>query len=180
MSVVVRWSEQAPCPGAKDGDCDSMFDAPRPTISARRTLTRGDPHEAEGTEERRPMQHEETTRQIIGCAYRVYNRMGFGFLESVYENCLRIELEKAGLAVEPQKPITVYYEGEIVGEFVADLLVQGEVLVELKSLRRLAPIHEVRLVNYLVPTRKDVGLLINFCEEKVEVKRKAYERRVSP
>jgi GxxExxY protein len=65
-------------------------------------------------------------------------------------------------------------------EFVADLLVQGEVLVELESLRRLAPIHEVQLVNYLVPTRKDVGLLINFCEEKVEVKRKAYERRVSP
>ena len=118
------------------------------------------------------MQHEDITRAIIGCAYRVYNTMGFGFLESVYEKCMLIELEKAGLAVERQKPIAVYYEGQIVGEFIADLLAEDEVIVELKSVRRLAPVHGVQLVNYLVATRKDVGLLLSFGEEKVEVKRK--------
>ena len=118
------------------------------------------------------MQHERITRDIIGCAYRVYNTMGFGFLESVYENCMLIELTGAGLAVERQRPITVCYHGEVVGEFVADLLVEDEVIVELKSVRRLAQVHEVQLVNYLVATGKDVGLLLNFGEEKVEVKRK--------
>jgi len=118
------------------------------------------------------MQHEELTKQIIGCAYRVYNTMGFGFLESVYEKCMMIELKKAGLKVESQHPITVYYEGEVVGEFVADLVVEGEVIVELKSVRRIVQAHEVQLVNYLVATRTDVGLLLNFGEQKVEVKRK--------
>ena len=118
------------------------------------------------------MQHENITEKIIGCAYRVYNRMGFGFLESVYEKCLLIELRKAGINVEAQRPITVYYENEVVGEFVADLVVEGEVIVELKSVRRLVEAHEVQLVNYLVATGKDVGLLLNFGEGKVEVKRK--------
>lgn len=118
------------------------------------------------------MQHEELTKQIIGCAYRVYNTMGFGFLESVYEKCMMIELKKAGLKVESQHPITVYYEDEVVGEFVADLVVEEEVIVELKSVRRIVQAHEVQLVNYLVATRTDVGLLLNFGEQKVEVKRK--------
>ena len=98
--------------------------------------------------------------------------MGFGFLESVYEKCLLIELRKAGLNVEAQKPITVHYENQVVGEFVADLVVEGEVIVELKSVRRLVEAHEVQLVDYLVATGKDVGLLLNFGEGKVEVKRK--------
>jgi len=118
------------------------------------------------------MQHEELTKQIIGCAYRVYNTMGFGFLESVYEKCMMIELKKAGLKVKSQHPITVYYEDEVVGEFVADLVVEEEVIVELKSVRRIVQAHEVQLVNYLVATRIDVGLLLNFGEQKVEVKRK--------
>lgn len=118
------------------------------------------------------MQHEGLTKQIIGCAYRVYNTMGFGFLESVYEKCMMIELKKAGLKVESQHPITVYYEDEVVGEFVADLVVEEEVIVELKSVRRIVQAHEVQLVNYLVATRTDVGLLLNFGEQKVEVKRK--------
>jgi len=117
------------------------------------------------------MQHEELTKQIIGCAYRVYNTMGFGFLESVYEKCMLIELKKAGLKAESQHPITVYYEDEVVGEFVADLVVEEEVIVELKSVRRIVQAHEVQLVNYLVATRTDVGLLLNFGEQKVEVKR---------
>jgi len=118
------------------------------------------------------MQHEEITQKVTGCAYRVYNQMGFGFLESVYETCMLIELEKAGLSVESQKPITVRYDGEVVGEFFADLLVEDVVIVELKSVRRLAEKHEVQLVNYLVATGIDVGLLLNFGEDKVEVKRK--------
>jgi len=118
------------------------------------------------------MQHKELTEKIIGCAYRVYNTMGFGFLESVYEKCLMIELGKLGLQAESQKAITVYYEGEVVGEFVADVVVEDTVIVELKSVRRILVPHEVQLVNYLVATGKPVGLLLNFGEKKVEVKRK--------
>ncbi len=98
--------------------------------------------------------------------------MGFGFLESVYEKCLLIELRRTGLSVESQKPITVFYDGETVGEFFVDVLVEEKVIVELKSVRRLAEAHEVQLVNYLVATGKDVGLLLNFGQNKVEVKRK--------
>ena len=109
---------------------------------------------------------------ILGCAYRVYNKMGFGFLESVYEKCLLIELHKAGLNAESQKPITVYYEGEIVGQFAADIIVDDTIILELKSVRRIIKAHEVQLVNYLIATGKPVGLLLNFGESKVEIKRK--------
>ena len=118
------------------------------------------------------MDHNELTKKIIGCAYRVYNRMGYGFLESVYEKCLLIELRKAGLQAESQYPIQVRYEGETVGEFVADIVVEDTVIVELKSVRRLAVTQEIQLVNYLVATGKPVGLVLNFGEGKVEVKRK--------
>ena len=121
------------------------------------------------------MEYKEVTETIIGCAYRVYNKMGFGFLESVYEKCLLIELHKSGLDTESQKPITVYYEGEIVGEFVADIIVNDAVIVELKSVRRIIKAHEVQLVNYLVATGKPVGLILNFGERKVEIKRKVKE-----
>ena len=118
------------------------------------------------------MEYKELTEKIIGCAYRVYNRMGFGFLESVYEKCMLIELRKADLDAESQKPITVYYENEIVGEFVADIIVNDTIILELKSVRRIIKAHEVQLVNYLVSTGKPVGLILNFGERKVEVKRK--------
>ena len=121
------------------------------------------------------MEYRELTETIIGCAYRVYNAMGFGFLESVYEKCLLIELQKAGLAAESQRPITVLYENEIVGEFVADIIVDDLIIVELKSVRQLAKAHEVQLVNYLIATGKSVGLLINFGEHRVQVKRKLRE-----
>ena len=119
--------------------------------------------------------HEDLTRQIIGSAYKVYNTMGFGFLESVYEKCMLIELTKLGLACKNQHPITVYYDGQVVGEFFADLWVKEEVIVALKSVRAIATAHETQLVNYLKATGKDVGLLINFGEAKVEVKRKVRE-----
>ena len=118
------------------------------------------------------MEYKELTEKIIGCAYRVYNRMGFGFLESVYEKCMLIELRKAGLDTESQKSIRVQYDGEVVGDFIADILVNDTVLLELKSVRKLVEAHEVQLVNYLVATGKPVGLLINFGETKVGVKRK--------
>jgi len=118
------------------------------------------------------MQYEELTEKIIGCAFRVYNKMGFGFLESLYEKCLLIELEKEGLHAESQKTITVSYENEVVGEFKADILVEDTVILELKSVKQIALAHEVQLVNYLVATGKPVGLILNFGEEKVEFKRK--------
>lgn len=117
------------------------------------------------------MEQEALTEKIIGCAYRVYNKMGFGFLESVYEKCLMIELKKAGLVAESQVPIRVIYEGEVVGEFVADVLVEG-IILELKSVKQIVRAHEVQLVNYLTATQKEIGLILNFAETKVEVKRK--------
>ncbi len=118
------------------------------------------------------MQHKELTKKIIAAAYHVYNKMGFGFLESVYEKCLLIELGKRGLKTESQKTIIVEYENEVVGEFKADILVEDTVILELKSVRQLTQAHEVQLVNYLVTTGKPVGLILNFGEQKVEVKRK--------
>jgi len=118
------------------------------------------------------LKNKEITEKIIGCAYKVYNRIGFGFLESVYENCLLIELKKAGLNAEAQKKIFVYYDDEVVGGFKADVIVEDAVILELKSVRQIAVAHEVQLVNYLTATKKDVGLIINFGEKRVEIKRK--------
>lgn len=118
------------------------------------------------------LEHQELTKQIIGCAYKVYNELGFGFLESVYEKALLIEIGKAGLKAESQKSITVYYDDAVVGEFFADVVVENAVIIELKSVTRLLKAHEVQLVNYLTATRMDIGLLLNFGERKVEIKRK--------
>jgi GxxExxY protein len=118
------------------------------------------------------MEFGELTKKIIGCAYKVYNQMGFGFLESVYENCLMIELMKSGVSAKNQEPITVWYEEQAVGQFVADVIVEDTVIVELKSVNRLLQTHEVQLVNYLIATDRSVGLLLNFGPDGVEVKRK--------
>jgi len=121
------------------------------------------------------MEHKDVTEKIIACAYRVYNKMGSGFIESVYEKCLMIELRKLSLSVESQKAITVFYDGLLVGEFTADIIVNDIIILELKAIRQLAKAHEVQLVNYLTATGKPIGLLINFGETKVEVKRKLKE-----
>ncbi|MBN1516812.1 GxxExxY protein [Candidatus Sumerlaeota bacterium] len=126
------------------------------------------------------MLYENLTEIIIGCAYKVYNTLGFGFLESVYENSILLELKRAGLDAQQQKPIQVYYDGQIVGEFVADIVVHDIIIIELKSVRKLIESHEVQLVNYLKATGKDVGLLINFGENKVEVKRKVRSLNKNP
>ena len=118
------------------------------------------------------MQFSDLTETIIGCAYRVHNTMGFGFLESVYESCLMIEFAKAGLEAQKQVPIEVEYAGQLVGQFVADILVDETIILELKSVKKLAFAHEVQLVNYLTATGKPIGLLINFGEAKLEIERK--------
>lgn len=118
------------------------------------------------------MEHEELTRRVIGCAYKVFNALGHGVLESVYENAMLIELRKADLPAENQFPIKVFYDGQVVGKFEADLFVAGTVIVESKAVSVLLRAHEVQLVNYLKATGIDVGLLINFGEQKVEVRRK--------
>jgi GxxExxY protein len=111
------------------------------------------------------------TEQIIGCAYTVANTLGSGFLEKVYENALTHELRKAGLQVGQQHGISVYYDGVVVGEFFADLLVEESVLVELKGIRDLDEIHMAQCLNYLKATGIQVCLLINFGAPKVEIKR---------
>jgi len=118
------------------------------------------------------MEYEDITEKIIGCAFRVYNKMGFGFLESVYDRCMQLEMEKSGIEFEVQKPIKVYYDNVIVGEYVADIIVNDLIIVELKSVRRIVKAHEMQLVNYLTATEKPLGLIINFGEHKVEIKRK--------
>jgi len=118
------------------------------------------------------MEYQELTKEVIGCAFKVFNRMGFGFLESVYEKCMLIELAKRGLKFESQKKIQVFYDDELVGDFIADIIVEEILILELKSMRKIHKAHEVQLVNYLVATRKPVGLLLNFAEKEVQVKRK--------
>ncbi len=112
------------------------------------------------------------TDKIIGTSYKVYNKLGSGFLESVYENCLMIELKKLGLKAEKQKSIQVFYDEQEVGFFIADIIVENKVIIELKAIKELAKVHEVQLVNYLTATGIDVGLLINFSCKEVQVKRK--------
>jgi GxxExxY protein len=116
------------------------------------------------------MDTNKTTEAIIKCAYKVHNTLGSGFLEKVYENALLIELNKNGLEAIAQAPITVNYDGQIVGQYYADIIVNN-VIIELKAVENIVPIHEVQLVNYLKATGIDVGLLINF-GSSVEVKRK--------
>jgi GxxExxY protein len=120
------------------------------------------------------MTDDDLTHQIIGCAYKVHNTLGPGFLEKVYENALRIELEKLGRRVKQQEPINVEYEGQVVGEYYADLWIDERVVVELKAAQALAKHHEVQLVNYLTAARVDHGLLLNF-GPSVQVKRKFRE-----
>jgi len=118
------------------------------------------------------MKHENLTRQIIGCAYQVYNKLGFGFLESVYKKAMLIELESIKLKAEPEKALKVYYDNQVVGDFYVDLLAEDEIVIELKSVEHLTKAHEVQLVNYLNGLQKEIGLLINFGPTGVEVKRK--------
>ena len=118
------------------------------------------------------MEKEDITHKIIGCAYTVFNALGFGFLESIYHKALLIELQKAGLKVESEKALKVYYNDIVIGDFSIDIFVEDAVVIELKSVENLSKAHEVQLVNYLNGLEKEIGLLINFGPNGVDVKRK--------
>jgi GxxExxY protein len=120
------------------------------------------------------MTEDALTATIIGCAFKVHQALGSGFLEKVYENALRIDLVKKGLRVKQQESIKVWYEDQVVGDYCADLLVEERVIVELKAVQSLTKEHEVQLVNYLTATKMDIGLLINF-GSSVQIKRKHRE-----
>lgn len=106
--------------------------------------------------------HSELTEQIIGAFYKVYNTLGYGFSEKVYENALIIELKKLGLKVEQQTAIKVFYDGQNVGEYIADVVVEDQVLLELKAVRTLTGENEAQLLSNLKATPIEVGLLLNF------------------
>lgn len=108
------------------------------------------------------MLHEEVTGKAIGMFYKVYNDLGYGFLEMVYENALAMKLRQIGLNVQQQAPILVYYEGTIIGKYKADILVNGCVMLELKTVESIAPEHLAQLLNYLKATQIEVGLILNF------------------
>ncbi len=103
---------------------------------------------------------------------KVHAALGRGFVESVYQNALIWELRKCGVNAEAERPISVYYDGQLVGAFTADLFVNGSLIVELKSIQALAKAHEVQLVNYLVATGVNEGLLLNFGAERLQFKKK--------
>lgn len=115
----------------------------------------------------------EITDQVLSAFYTVYNELGFGFLENVYQNALYRELIRKGLRCEALKPIDVYYKGEVVGKYIADIIVEGKVILELKAVASLTEAHECQLQNYLKATRIEVGLLLNF-GHRPEFKRKVF------
>jgi GxxExxY protein len=117
------------------------------------------------------MQHEALTEKIIKVFYHVHNTLGSGFLEKIYHNSMMLALQKSGLQCESEFPITVYYEGSVVGEFKADIIVEKTVILELKAVSAIHPAHEAQLVNYLRATTIEVGLLLNF-GSSAEIRRK--------
>ena len=120
------------------------------------------------------MKHEMLTDKIIGSFYTGYNALGYGCLENVYERALILELERRGLQVSSQYAVNVYYQGQVVGEYIADLLVEKHIIVEIKAVRDLLPEHEAQLLNYLNATPYEVGLLLNF-GVKPQIKRKVFD-----
>jgi GxxExxY protein len=124
-----------------------------------------------GYERSKNMLHEQLTETIIGAAMKVANTLGCGFLEKVYENALAHELRKAGLSVSQQVPIPVYYDGIIVGDYIADLIIENTVILELKACTALDKIHSAQCLNYLKATGKQIALLLNFGNPRLEFKR---------
>ena len=117
--------------------------------------------------------HTDLTDKIIQAFYYVYNELGFGFLENVYQNAFYLELQKKGFNVEAQKAIDVYYQAQIVGKYKADLVVDDLIILELKAVDYLIEEHEHQLINYLKATDKEIGLLLNF-GKKPEIRRKIF------
>lgn len=120
------------------------------------------------------VKHKEITNKIINIFYMVYNKLGYGFLEKIYENAMIMEFRKAGIFAVPQAPISVYYDDSVIGEYFADIIVDDVVIVEIKALKSLVPENEAQLLNYLKATNKEVGLLLNF-GPKPEIRRKVFD-----
>ena len=118
--------------------------------------------------------HTNVTERIIGAFYQVYNALGYGFLEKVYQNAMELELKARGLSAVPQAPLKVFYNGVVVGDYFADFLVENCVIVELKAAEAIIEEHHAQLLNYLKATDIDIGLLLNF-GPKPEVRRKVYQ-----
>ena len=118
--------------------------------------------------------HSELTEQIIGAFYTVYSALGYGFLENIYVKALMIELNRRGIKVNDELPIQVYYLGQIIGEYYADIVVSDLIILEIKAVKTLAVEHEAQLLNYLKATPYEVGLLLNF-GPKPETKRRAFD-----
>jgi GxxExxY protein len=119
-------------------------------------------------------QHKELTDKIIKIFYKVHNKLGYGFLEKIYESAIAIELENENISAVWQAPIQVFYDQKLIGEYFADILVENKVIVEIKASRQLVEENEAQLLNYLKATKMEVGLLLNF-GPKPEVKRKAFD-----
>jgi GxxExxY protein len=117
--------------------------------------------------------HKDLTNKIIKCFYNVYNELGGGFLESVYEKSLSIEFEKMNLSFENQRSLDVYYKNKLVGEFIADVVVEGKILIEIKAVTTLSPLYKAQLINYLKAAGIKIGFLVNF-GAKLEFRRVIY------
>jgi len=117
------------------------------------------------------MKHQEITYKIKGCIFEVYKTLGAGFLEKVYEQALLIELKDKGLKAEGQKPITITYKDNLVGNYIADIIVEDKIILELKAVKELTKQHQAQILNYLKATGIEIGLLVNFQHPKAEVKR---------
>ena len=115
--------------------------------------------------------HKELAYRIVGCAMEVHRELGYGFLEKVYENALMVLLKKEGIEAKQQYPISVHFEGVVVGEYFADILVENKILIELKTVERMTNAHYAQLLNYLKATGIQLGLLVNFGPRKLEYKR---------
>ena len=122
----------------------------------------------------------ELTGKVIGCAMKVHSALGSGFMESVYENALAHELRKSGLKAEAQVAVKVLYDGVIVGDFIADLVLSDLIILELKAVQSLSAVHEVQLVNYLNATGKENGLLLNFGTRSLEFRHKYRRPKLTP
>ncbi len=121
------------------------------------------------------IKHVEITEKVINAFYKVYNTLGYGFLEKVYENALLIELRSMGMIVEQQRRVKVFYKGLVVGDYYADLFLEEKVIIELKAYEKINEQNEFQLINYLKATGIEVGLLMNF-GKKPEFKRKVYSK----
>ena len=117
------------------------------------------------------MNIDEITYEVRGAIFEVNKILGYGFLEKVYENALLVELKKRGMKAKSQVPLKISYKEETVGDYLADIVVENEVLIELKAVEKLMKVHEAQILNYLHATDIKVGLLVNFCHQKADIKR---------